>query len=376
MKHNLTTNKNNFSLNQNLELFDFNNHNMNNKNIIKPNCGRYQILKSSQKTNYQVIELFAGAGGTALGFENVGLNHALLNELNKDAVATLRTNLAKNTNIIHDDITNIDFTKYNNIDVVQGGFPCQAFSYAGKNLGFEDSRGALFFQFARCIKEVRPKIAVGENVKGLLQHDGGKTLDIMINILQEIGYNVRYKVLKSQYLDVPQKRERLIIIAIRKDLDLPFIFPEEKNYIITVGDALKNCPVSFGQQYPKKKKEILDMVPEGGYWRDLPEDIQKEYMMTSFYHTGGRTGIARRLSREEPSLTLTCSPSQKQTERCHPTETRPLNIREYARIQTFPDEWQFQGSISSQYKQIGNAVPVNLAYHIGRCLIKILDCQK
>ena len=115
------------------------------------------------------------------------------------------------------------------------------------------------------------------------------------------------------------------------------------------------------------------MVPEGGYWRDLPLKLQKEYMKGSFHLSGGKTGMARRLSWDEPSLTLTCAPAQKQTERCHPGETRPLTVREYARIQSFPDTWEFQGSMSSQYKQIGNAVPVNLSYHIGCCLVEMLD---
>ena len=115
------------------------------------------------------------------------------------------------------------------------------------------------------------------------------------------------------------------------------------------------------------------MIPEGGYWRDLPIKDQKEFMGKSFYLGGGKTGMARRLSWSEPSLTLTCSPAQKQTERCHPSKTRPLTIREYARIQTFPDSWEFLGSETSQYKQIGNAVPVNLGYYIGRTLISMLS---
>lgn len=116
----------------------------------------------------------------------------------------------------------------------------------------------------------------------------------------------------------------------------------------------------------------MDMIPEGGYWRDLPDDIQREFMGKSYFLGGGKTGMARRLSSKEPSLTLTCNPAQKQTERCHPYETRPLSVREYARVQTFPDEWKFVGSVSSQYRQIGNAVPVNLAYHVGKCLIAML----
>ena len=115
------------------------------------------------------------------------------------------------------------------------------------------------------------------------------------------------------------------------------------------------------------------MVPQGGDWRDLPDEIARTYMGGSYALGGGKTGMARRLSLEEPSLTLTCSPCQKQTERCHPLETRPLTVREYARIQTFPDDWGFVGSINEQYKQIGNAVPVNLAYAVGRSLIRLFN---
>ena len=117
----------------------------------------------------------------------------------------------------------------------------------------------------------------------------------------------------------------------------------------------------------------MAMVPEGGDWRNLPIEEQKAYMGKSFELGGGKTGMARRLSMDEPSLTLTCAPAQKQTERCHPIETRPLTVREYARIQTFPDNWQFEGSLTEQYKQIGNAVPVNLAYAIGRSLIRLFN---
>lgn len=334
----------------------------------------FVVLNNKMKSPYKVIELFAGAGGTALGFENAGLTHSLLNEIDANCIATLKKNFKNLDCIVHQDVREIDFSCWNNqVDIVQAGFPCQAFSYAGERLGFEDVRGTLFFEFARCIKETNPKIAIGENVKGLLKHDEGKTLNTMIIILEELGYFVKYKVLRSQYLDVPQKRERLILMAIRKDLNIPFIFPKEKNYTVSLRDALKDCPKSEGQKYTKYKEELLNLIPEGGYWRDLPIELQKQYMGASFYRTGGRTGMARRLAWDEPSLTLTCSPAQKQTERCHPSETRPLTVREYARIQTFPDYWEFLGSICSQYKQIGNAVPVNLSYHIGRCLIAMLS---
>ena len=328
------------------------------------------------------LELFAGAGGMALGFEKAGMKSVGLNEINKDACETLRTN-RKNWNIIENDIKDIDFTKYNGIDFLSGGFPCQSFSYAGKKLGFEDTRGTLFFEFARAIKEINPKMFLAENVRGLLTHENGKTLDTIKSIINELGYHlIEPTVLKAIFYKVPQKRERLFLVGIRKDLLCysNFEWPSKYHQIMTVKDALKkgelysvDCPDSDGQKYPKRKKEILKLVPEGGSWKDLPLDIQKEYMKSSFFMGGGKTGMARRLSWDLPSLTLTCAPAQKQTERCHPEETRPLTIREYARIQTFPDDWIFKGSLSSQYKQIGNAVPVNLAFAVGRKIVKCLN---
>lgn len=332
----------------------------------------YQILKTENPTNLTSIDLFAGAGGTALGLENAGIKHVMLNEWDKHAIATLRQN-RPHWNVVEGDIANLDFSEYKgNIDIVEGGFPCQAFSYAGKKMGFEDARGTLFYEFARVVKDVQPKLAIGENVKGLLTHDDGRTLKSMVGILQDLGYKVGYKLLRAQYFDVPQKRERLVIIAIRGDIDAPILYPKEHDYTISLREAIGDKPQSMGQEYSEYKKSIMKLVPEGGYWRDLPVETQKEYMKTSFFMGGGKTGMARRLAWNEPSLTLTCGPAQKQTERCHPEETRPLNVREYARIQTFPDDWQFAGSIGSQYKQIGNAVPVNLGYYMGMAARAIL----
>ena len=266
---------------------------------------------------------------------------------------------------------------------MSGGFPCQAFSYAGKKGGLNDTRGTLFFELARAVREMRPKVFLGENVKGLLSHDGGRTLDVIRNAVAELGYElVEPRVLKAIMYQVPQKRERLILVAIRNDIaaKVRFHWPEPYKRVMTLRDALckgelYDCdvPPSPGQVYPEKKKRVLEMVPEGGDWRNLPVEEQKSYMGGSFYLGGGKTGMARRLSMDEPSLTLTCAPAQKQTERCHPTETRPLTVREYARIQTFPDDWVFEGNLSAQYKQIGNAVPVNLAYAVGRALIRLFN---
>ena len=336
----------------------------------------YKVLKSNKVYKEAgCIDLFAGAGGTALGFHNAGINHVMLNEIDKNAVETLKINSEKlnlNWNLVAGDVHDLNFSEYANTPIIQAGFPCQAFSYAGKSKGFEDTRGTLFFEFARAIKVIQPKIAIGENVRGLVKHDGGRTLNTMLSTFNELGYKVNYKVLRAQYLDVPQKRERLILFAVRRDLNLPILFPKERDYFISLRQALKNCPQSDGQSYSEYKFQIMSQVPEGGNWRNLPVKTQKEYMKRSFYLTGGRTGMARRMAWDQPSLTLTCSPAQKQTERCHPSETRPFNVREYARIQTFPDCWEFAGKMTSQYKQIGNAVPVNLGYHVGRCVLASL----
>lgn len=330
---------------------------------------------------YKVLELFAGAGGLAVGMEKAGLKCVALNEIDKHACETLRKNRPK-WNVLEGDIKDFNFSEYHNqVDVVTGGFPCQAFSYAGKRLGFEDARGTLFYEFARVVKEVNPPICIGENVKGLLSHDNGKTLQGMISILDEIGYNVvPVEVLKAINYKVPQKRERLILVGIRKDIKIKYEYPKPYKKIYNLSDALKkgelfasNVPVSAGAKYPESKKQVLDLVPPKGYWRDLPLDIQKDFMGASFYLGGGKTGMARRIGWDEPCLTLTCSPAQKQTERCHPDETRPFTVREYARIQTFPDDWQFSGPMAQQYKQIGNAVPVNLGREVGYSIIKFLN---
>lgn len=331
---------------------------------------------------FRSIELFAGAGGLALGLEKAGFNAVLLNEVDKNACATLRHN-RPHWKVTEDDIKNIDFTSYRGtVDFISGGFPCQAFSYAGNKRGFEDVRGTLFFEFARAIQEVQPKVFLGENVRGLLNHDNGRTLETIKAVIADLGYTlIESSVLKAMYYRVPQKRERLLLVGVRNDLleKAHFSLPKPHKRFMTLRDGLKagelyscDVPESEGQVYPQKKKVVLDLVPAGGYWRDLPESIQKEYMKKSYFLGGGKTGMARRLSWDEPSLTLTCSPAQNQTERCHPDETRPLTVREYARIQTFPDDWEFIGSMSAQYKQIGNAVPVNLAHAVGNSLISLL----
>lgn len=330
-----------------------------------------------KSTAFTSIELFAGAGGLALGIEKAGFHTLGLVEFDASAANTLKHN-RPNWRVIHDDIANIsclDLEDYFNLkkgdlDLLFGGAPCQSFSYAGNRLGLEDMRGTLFYHYATFLEKLQPKMFLFENVRGLLTHDKGKTYKTILTIFEQAGYTIaehQKKILNAWDYGVPQKRERLITIGIRNDLvnKIKFSFPEPHKYKPVLKDILLDCPKSEGTAYSEYKRKIYDLVPPGGYWRDIPEDIAREYMKSCWDMGGGRTGILRRLSLEEPSLTVLTSPSQKQTDRCHPLESRPFTIRENARCQSFPDDWEFSGSIGQQYKQIGNAVPVNLAYEIG-----------
>ena len=343
-----------------------------------------KFLKPKPKRRYSVVELFAGCGGLALGFEEAGLNCLFANDIDRDSCKTLKEN-RPNWNILNRDIHQIsdaEFKKLKGADVVSGGFPCQAFSYAGKKMGFNDTRGTLFYEFARAVKIIKPQICIAENVRGLISHDNGKTLKTIIDVMEnDIGYEViNPQMCQAIFYEVPQKRERLFLIGIKKGSGLRFNYPDKISEPYTVKDALKkgrlyktNVPKTEFQKYTKRKQQIMSKVPGGGNWRNLPEKLQKEYMGGSYHLGGGKTGIARRLSWDEPSLTLTTAPAMKQTERAHPEENRPLTYREYARIQTFPDKWKFIGSLNSKYKQIGNAVPVNLAKYIGYEIINSLN---
>jgi len=210
----------------------------------------------------------------------------------------------------------------------------------------------------------------------LITHDNGNTILQIVAAMTESGlYDVVYKCLDASKYGVPQKRERVFIIGTLKTSVAEFQFPEEVLPIRLLKDVLTDVPISPGAQYSEEKKQLYRMIPQGGCWVNLPEDLQREYLGNSYNSGGGKRGILYRLSMERPSLTLLCTPSQKQTERCHPLEERPLTVREYARIQTFDDAYEFTGSMNSQYKQIGNAVPVKLAEKMGECIIKYLQSQ-
>lgn len=317
------------------------------------------------------IELFAGGGGLALGLEKAGVEHGLVVEWDKHAVATLRHNRPQ-WNVVGGDVCGVDFSSWHGVvDVVSGGAPCQAFSYAGKKLGFDDVRGTLFGEFARCVKETDPRAFVFENVPGLVTHDKGRTFATIVRVFASLGYQIHHDVLDASYYGVGQLRKRLFVVGFRSDVCAWYEPPMPDGQQMTLRDALAGVPESCGAEYSQRRQSVLDLVPAGGCWRDLPQEIrEREYPLAG--KSGGCTGMARRLAWDVPCLTLTTSPVGKMTERCHPDETRPLTVREYARVQSFPDEWEFCGPVSAQYKQIGNAVPVELARRVGVSVVEAL----
>lgn len=303
-----------------------------------------------------------------------GFKPILINEIDASCCATLRKNHPKYAEKIRQCSMEEISLKGFDLDLLMGGVPCQAFSQAGERKGLEDPRGRLILDFNRLVKEGEPKAFLIENVRGLATHKKGKTLAAVLELLGNDGaYKVYHKVLNAFDYEVPQKRERMIIVGIRNDVLGEYEFPAPARRKFVLRDALKDVPASEGVQYSDNKRKVLDLVPEGGCWVDLPEDIKKSYMGNAIRSGGGMRGFARRLSMDEPSLTLLTCPSQKQTDRCHPKETRPLTVREYARIQTFPDDYEFCGTVSQKYRQIGNAVPVLMARHIALSLLELLD---
>ena len=329
-------------------------------------------------TSPTFIEVCSGCGGLSTGFMNMGWNAILLNEIIPVFSSTLKKN-HPGVKVETKDMQQLNLSEYvGKVDILMGGVPCQSYSHSGHRLGLEDPRGKLILDFNRLVQQVSPKILMVENVEGLLTHNNGETLKSVLELFMNEGaYHMYYKVLNAGNYEVPQKRKRVFILGVRDDIwraKGEFTYPTPSSNTILLRDVLIGCPPSIGSQYPEQKKEVMKLVPPGGCWVDLPDGVKERYMgEKGMAAGGGKRGVARRLAMDEQSLTLTTSPCQKQTERCHPLETRPLNVREYARIQTFPDSYIFEGSMANQYKQIGNAVPVKLAEAMARQIKNYLE---
>ena len=292
---------------------------------------------------FSSIELFAGAGGLALGLEQAGFEHLGLIEFDKSAAGTLRKNRPR-WNVFCEDIAQtsqkdlekiFDIQK-GSLDLLSGGAPCQSFSYAGKRLGLNDVRGTMFFHYATFLNKLAPKMFLFENVRGLLTHDGGRTYRTILDIFEDQGYETIHCVLNAWDFGVPQKRERLITIGIRKDLvgKCKFSFPKEHAYKPTISDILleENPPKEVCARYSEAKEKVFALVPPGGYWRDIDPEIAKEYMKTCWNMEGGRTGILRRISLAEPSLAVFTNPGMKKKERGPPIKGGPFLYRGKAPI--------------------------------------------
>ena len=357
-------------------------------------------VREKYKNNRDVISLFSGAMGLDIGLGKAGLNVVIGQDFEPSCVETMKAN---GHNVLGGDIREIKpetLLELTGLHVgepfmICGGPPCQPFSTAGKRLGINDPRGSLFMDFIRMIDYIRPRFFVMENVKGIvsspLKHVStkervkddpeqklGTVLDVILSEFNKLGYKTVYGILDAVNYGVPQFRERFVLIGSRdnEDIFLPipthFQMHQNPDYRWkTVGEAIKDLENDPGEYTPLSgdRKKYLHMVPEGGNWRDLPEEVIPIAMGGAYESGGGKVGFYRRLSYKQPSPTITTSPAQKATMLCHPRQDRPLSIKEYARIQQFPDDWKFTGTISAQYRQIGNAVSVGLAEAIGRAII-------
>jgi len=236
---------------------------------------------------HSFIEVCAGCGGLSKGFMDAGFKPLLINEIDKTACETLRKNHRGHEGVINQgSMTDLRLEGLSP-DILMGGVPCQAFSHAGERKGLEDPRGQLILEFNRLVNECNPKFLLVENVKGLTTHNQGKTLESVLELFSNGGlYDIRYKVLNAKDYDVPQKRERIIIVGTRKDLNISYEFPEPSPRKVVLRDALKNVPKSEGELYSEEKRKVLEMVPPGGCWVNLPVEVQKTYMGKAFSSGG------------------------------------------------------------------------------------------
>lgn len=305
---------------------------------------------------FTAISLFCGAGGLDMGFERAGFRTIWANDFEPDACKTHeRWSTAK---VVCGDIAKVKEEDVPDADIMLGGFPCQGFSLSGPRK-IDDSRNVLYKHYVRMIKAKKPLMFVGENVKGLLTMGNGTIIDAIINDFSECGYNVHYKLLNAKDYGVPEDRERVIIVGFRKDLDIQdFQFPPARNYIVTMRDALKNipapkpdevCSAPYSSRYMSRNRKrnwddvsytIPAMAKQVTLWPGSPDMVKVDKDLWEF----GKGG-----------------------------ETRRFSWREAAAIQTFPDDLEFYGDLTSKYKQIGNAVPVKLAETIATHLFAVLS---
>lgn len=303
---------------------------------------------------FTFIDLFAGIGGIRRPFQEMGGECVFSSEIDKFAKKTYEANWG---DIPHGDITQINEKDIPNFDILLAGFPCQAFSIAGKRGGFSDTRGTLFFDVARIIKEKQPSAFLLENVKGLLSHDKGKTFSTILSVLEnDLNYKVYYKVLNAKDFGVPQNRERIIIVGF-KNKDINFTFPKPFNVPTRVGDILEeNVDVKYTisdkmWKYQQERK-ILQKAKGNGFGYSL---FNKNSPYTST--------ISARYYKDGAEIYI----EQKNK------NPRKLTPREVARLQGFPDGFKIVVSDTQAYKQFGNSVPTKMIEAVAKNLLKSLE---
>lgn len=331
----------------------------------------------------RLISLFSGCGGLDSGFKKAGFNIVYANDFDADAQAVYSLNLGK---IDKRDILTVGEDEIPEGDILTAGFPCQPFSNAGNRKGVHDSRGMLYKECLRIIEKKMPKVIVFENVKGLLSTkyiDGRNLADVIVedlSTMNNIGYNVVHQLVNASDYGVPQNRQRVLFVGVRKDLGITFSFPDKKSKSnLTLRNILNipaGTPNNVDWVFSPQALEMIAYIPEGGSWKDVPyehlaprfqriRDDMKKYHSPNFY---------RRFSRDEICGTITASAQPENCGIIHPTEDRRYTVREVARIQTFPDDFKFltdtPKEITAMYKVIGNAVPVELAYSVASAIME------
>lgn len=326
---------------------------------------------------YKIVDLFAGVGGLSMGFDDNGFVTVMANDFDKDAASTFKFN-HPHVKFIDGDVAKIDEKLIKEtlgdtqVDVMMGGIPCQSFSMAGRRIRkgidhSDDPRHFLYKEYFRLLDIMTPKIAIIENVKGILSSHGGEIMKEILISFENRGYKANYKLLNAADYGVPQARQRVVIIANR--IGQENIFPEKHQNKIPVSEVLKNIPDNVENHEKRyltgKTLERVKLIKPGQNWTYLPEELQ-----TKSIHSGAYG----RIDPTKPSKTLTTrfdTPSVGYV--THPDENRTLTVREGARIQTFPDNFVFTGARMQQYKQVGNAVPVKLGYELSKGIKKMLD---
>ncbi|HEY9626406.1 MAG TPA: DNA cytosine methyltransferase [Coleofasciculaceae cyanobacterium] len=362
--------------------------------------------RSFNKPALKALSFFSGCMGLDLGLEKEGIKVLLGCEVDPAARKTIEMNRPDMALI--GDVRDYSATAIREkaglglteeIDVIVGGPPCQAFSSAGKRQGFNDDRGNVFLTFIDLITELRPRFAVIENVRGLLSaplkhrphemrgknflplsqdEQRGGALLFVSQKLKEAGYSISFNLYNSANFGSPQQRERVVIACSRDGEKLPYLTPthsEKGLYELPQWRTLRNVLEDLPKRghhfvkFPEKRLKYYRLLKPGQCWRNLPVELQQEALGASYYAGGGKTGFYRRLAWDKPSPTLLTHPAMPATDLAHPEEDRPLSIEEYKRIQEFPDDWIIAGSLLEQYRQVGNAVPCSLGRAIARMLL-------